>query len=447
MNYFLVLLLVFACNTWHASAAPDVAITAPEAAIAAKLAPLIEAESVFASGRVVGGGKTPDRKLTAWGGACLGEGWGQRGDWAQYDVELPDGPLVLHLRYARQQPISPLKTGALKESSAHLRVSLAGRETDFALPATVSWDVWQWIAVPLETSPLARGSQVLRLEALDGGPVNLDALVVAAAGQRPPQVARQLLFDGSRHLRIQLSPGVKALEVDQLFAIGEATYTFLRDYLGEEPAQRLTVHVIAPAEKRDDFVGHSNGYALYLEEARIFDTGHNWVHEMTHCFQRDTISWPTWLSEGEAWLTYYEAETALWGRAPDQIIFAPARFEARLPALRRELLADQRNWLQLWGRPGFPSHKTSAAYGFSNHILATLRQRCGPRLMSRYRALLRQEFSAEPDQENLPIEKRDAAVVDRLSRATAQDLRPLFEQWQFHLAPETTRRRPIPNQP
>ena len=288
--------------------------------------------------------------------------------------------------------------------------------------------------LPCPWKPQRPARPTLRLEALEGGPVNLDALMVSAASQTPPQVARPLLFDGSRHLRIQLSPSVAPLAVDQLFAIGEATYGFLRDYLGEEPAQRLTVHVIAPAEKRDDFVGHSIGYALYLEEAHILDTSHNWVHEMTHCFQRGSGSWPTWLSEGEAWLTYYEAETALWGRTPEQITFSPALFQKRLPEVRRQLVQDERNWLQHWGQPNFPSAKTSAAYSFANHILATLRQQCGPELMKNYRALLRQEFKNQPDQEQLPVEKRDATVVNRLSRAAGQDLKPLFLQWQFQLA-------------
>ncbi|MBV9470368.1 MAG: hypothetical protein JO316_12855 [Abitibacteriaceae bacterium] len=65
-------------------------------------APLIEAESALATGRIHGGDGTVDRKLTAFGGACMGSGWGRvRGDWMEYTVEGNNGPAVLYLRYAR----------------------------------------------------------------------------------------------------------------------------------------------------------------------------------------------------------------------------------------------------------------------------------------------------------------------------------------------------------
>jgi hypothetical protein len=213
----------------------------------------------------------------------------------------------------------------------------------------------------------------------------MDALVVGEAGETPPEVEKRLLFDGSRHVRIQLSPSVKPMEMDKLFAIAEATHGFLRGYLGEEPARKVTVHVIAKAEQREDHVGHSIGYSMYLAESSILDTGHNWVHEMTHCFQR-TGSWPTWLSEGEAWLTYHEAESAVFGKDSDKITFLPQLFRQRLPQSRQALVVDGRNLLQRWGQGDFPAAKVGAAYSFSNHILAELRERYGSDLMRRYRA-------------------------------------------------------------
>jgi hypothetical protein len=390
---------------------------------AARAAPLIEAESAI-EGRSRGGER--DRTLMAYGGASLGNGWGgARGDWAEFEVQAPGGPVTLHLRYARERRDGP--------SEAKLFARLGGRGITLALPETRGWDLWRWIAVPLGDVP--DGKHTLRFEAVSGGPVNVDVLIVDREGVTPPEVSRRLLFDGSRHLRVQLSPGVQPLEVDKLFAIGEATYGFLRDYLGHEPKERLTVNVVAKAESREAHVGHSVGYALYLEEARIWDTSHNWVHEMTHCFQRDTGFWPTWLSEGEAWLTYYEAETALFGRAASEVHYSPALWRQRLPELRRALIVEGRNLVQEWGGPGLPSDKVGAAYGFANHIAAELRERFGPDLLRRYRAILKREAETDAARSAKTIAARDAAVVERLGRAAGQDLRPLFKEWSFDLQP------------
>jgi len=280
------------------------------------------------------------------------------------------------------------------------------------------------------------GPQTLRLESMtENAPINIDALVLAPAGQVPPEVARPLLFDGSKHIRIQLSPSVQPLEVDKLFAIGEASYSFLKEYLGEETTQRITVNIIAPAEQGNEHVGHSSGYSMYLEAGRILDTSHNWVHEMTHCFQRSSGPWPTWLSEGEAWLTSYEAETAVFGSPTGAECISPAAFAARLPEYQAALLVDGHNLLQFWGTPELPSSKLPAAYGFTNYMLGQLRQRGGPELMRRYRALLRQDAKPNAGATARTTAQSDAIVVDRLSRAAGEDLRPLFTQWGFQLAP------------
>ncbi len=408
--------------------------------------PLIEAESALGAGRARGGAARPDRKLTAFGGACLGNGWGRaRGDWAEYTVTLPRGQASLHLRYARlARPAQTTNAGASTANApaantpaaTRLRVRVGGLERIVALPATGDWELWRWIEVPLgDVSKVAGGQGTLRLEAMDGGqPINLDALVVAPIGAVPPEVARRLLFDGSRHVRIQFSPGVRLRETDRLFAVAEAAYAFLHDYLGEEPAQRLTVHVIAEAERKNDFVGHSSGYAIYLDEEHIFETGHNWVHEMTHCFQRGPGRWPAWLSEGEAWLTYYEAETALFGRDRAQIALPPERFASRLPRLRDTLTVNGQNTIQLWGEAGFPDERVGAAYGFANYMLSELRRLYGPGLMRRYRALLRAEAGNEANAADAIA--RDTIVVERLGRAAGADLRPLFRGWGFQLKPD-----------
>jgi hypothetical protein len=437
-----------------AHAAPGVAVTNPANATSMNAAqtplptPLIEAESALGTGRAHGGNARPDRKLTAFGGACLGNGWGrERGDWAEYSVTPPRGAATVHLRYARlAQPVqttsavaSTANTAAANtpvtsaSAAARLRVRIGGIERIVTLPETGDWELWRWLEVPLgEVSKGTGGQSTLRLEAVDGGqPINLDALIVAPSGEVPPQVARRLLFDGSRHLRIQFSPGVRLRETDRLFAVAEASYTFLRDYLGEEPARRLTVHVIAEAERKNDFVGHSSGYAMYLDEEHIFETGHNWVHEMTHCFQRGPGRWPTWLSEGEAWLTYYEAETALFGRDHAQIALPPEYFASRLPRLRDTLIVNGQNTIQQWGEPGFADERVGAAYGFANYMLSELRRLYGPGLMRRYRVLLRAEAKDEADIQD-PV-ARDTVVVQRLGRAAGADLRPLFRSWGFGL--------------
>lgn len=404
-------------------------VTAIPSALAA---PLIEAESALATGRLRGGDGTTDRKLTAFGGACLGSGWGRvRGDWAEYPVEGTGGPAILHLRYARH-PIS----GRTKWSPRfELKVQIGETERVIDLPHTGDWELWRWVEVPLGN--IAAGAHTLRLESTtENAPINIDALVLAPADQTPVEVSRPLLFDGSRHIRIQLSPSVQPMEVDKLFAIGEASYNFLKDYLGEEPTQRITVNIIAPAEQGAAHVGHSSGYSMYLEAARILDTSHNWVHEMTHCFQRESGPWSTWLSEGEAWLTSYEAQTAAFGDPAGAKRISPAAFAARLPQYQAALLVEGRNLMQLWGTPELPSAKLSAAYGFTNYLMGQLRERSGPELMRRYRVLLRQDAAAHPDAAPLTVEQSDALIVDRLSRAAGEDLRPLFTQWGFRLAPK-----------
>lgn len=188
---------------------------------------LIEAESVFTTKRFEGGNPGEDRKLTAFGGACLGNGWGQtKGNWAEYVVEGTGGPATLHLRYARF-PIS----GQRRWSDRFTLKAQAGeREGIIELPFTDDWELWRWVEVPLGNVPA--GPQTLRIESLtDNAPINIDALVLAPIGQTPPEVLRPLLFDGSRHLRIQLSPSMEPMPIDRLFAIGEASYAFLKEYL------------------------------------------------------------------------------------------------------------------------------------------------------------------------------------------------------------------------
>jgi hypothetical protein len=392
-------------------------------------AALIEAESVLATKQFHGSDGQEDRKLTAFGGACLGNGWGvARGDWAQYETE-GGGAMTLHLRYARH-PISGQRQWS---RDFQLKAKLGDIERTISLPFTGDWELWRWVQIPIGDVPA--GKQTLRIESLtENAPINIDALALAPAEQTPPEVARPLLFDGSKHLRIQLSPSMGALEMDKLFAVGEASYAFLKEYLGEEPSQRILINIIGPTEKRNDHVGHSIGYSMYLEGARIHETGHNWVHEMTHCFQRDSGPWNTWLSEAEAWLTSYESETAVFGDAAGAEAIGPAAFAARLPRYQAALIVDNRNLIQFWGTPQLPREKISAAYGFTNYLLGQLRLKSDAGLMKRYRALLKEDAKL-----NRPapatLEERDALIVDRLGRAAGQDFRPLFEEWRFRLSP------------
>lgn len=396
-------------------------------------APLIEAESVLTTKRFEGGERSEDRKLTAFGGACLGNGWGQmKSNWAEYALEGTGGTATLHLRYARY-PISGQRRW---NDRFTLKAKVGAQEGTIELPFTGDWELWRWVEIPLGNIPA--GAQTLRIESLtDNAPINIDALVLAPTGQTPPEVSRPLLFDGSRHLRIQLSPSMEAMPMDRLFAIGEASYAFLKEYLGEEPSQRILINIIGPTEKRDDHVGHSSGYSMYLEGARIWETGHNWVHEMTHTFQRDNGPWTTWLSEGEAWLTSYESQTSAFGDPAGAERISPAAFKARLPQYEKSLLVDGQNLIQFWGTPKVPRDKIGAAYGFTNYLMGQLRERSDAGLMRRYRALLRAESAESKAQfEKVTPEQRNARVIDLLSRAAEKDLRPLFVQWGFQLPPK-----------
>ena len=398
------------------------------AAFPAHAQPLIQAESALEARQVLGGDLTPDRKLSAWGGAALGNDWGRKiGDHARFSIQSGGGLQVLHLRYARVT-----RAG---EPVAKLRASIAGAApVDFDLPETPEWDVWRWLSIPLGAIP--RGEHTLQLESLAQAPLNLDALIVAPQGAVPPDVARRLLFESPEApVRVQLSPGTREADGEKLLARAREVYEFLHKYLGEEPTRTITVHLIGPDQAGADFVGHANGLEMYLEAARAKDTGHNWVHEMTHCFQRGAGNWPTWLSEGEAWLAYYDAEVELWKREPAQITFSPAYFREQLPRYRAALVVDRRNLLQRWGQADFPGEKVGAAYGFSNFILGDLRESYGPGFIKRYRALLRADHAAGKRDDAGAVEERDARVVERLGRACGADLRARFESWGFQLEP------------
>ncbi len=139
-------------------------------------APLIEAESVITTRRYAGGDDAPDRKLTAFGGACLGNGWGNvRGNWAEYDVAGTAGPATLHLRYARHA------ISGQRQWSPHfsLKVSVGGANENaktgtIELPFTSDWELWRWVEVPL--GEIAAGAQTLRLESLtENAPINISS--------------------------------------------------------------------------------------------------------------------------------------------------------------------------------------------------------------------------------------------------------------------------------
>jgi hypothetical protein len=93
--------------------------------------------------------------------------------------------------------------------------------------------------------------------------------------------------------------------------------------------------------------------------------------------------------------------------------------------------------MQFWGTPRLPREKIGAAYGFTNYLMGQLREKSDVGLMRRYRTLLRAESAESKAKfESATPEQRDAFVIDRLSRAANEDLRPLFQQWGFQLPPK-----------
>jgi hypothetical protein len=110
---------------------------------------------------------------------------------------------------------------------------------------------------------------------------------------------------------IVLSEGEGDFDYVRVYQLLKAQYDFLVKFFGRKPTQPIVVHV------GPDQGGYSNGYDMWLESGRIYDTSHNYAHEMMHCFCRDYGAFPNWLFEQLADIAYCESEIYLWKRKTD----------------------------------------------------------------------------------------------------------------------------------
>ncbi len=130
------------------------------------------------------GSSAADYKAAASGGQCLGMGWGsRRGDFAEYEVELPfDLPLaVLYLRYAREGRWAA-------ELDVYASGKLMGASPSMVLEPTGGWgyEAGEWAYQKLLLGSMEAGKYSLRFVSLiDDGRVNIDGFFVADESFRP----------------------------------------------------------------------------------------------------------------------------------------------------------------------------------------------------------------------------------------------------------------------
>ena len=97
-----------------------------------------------------------------------------------------------------------------------------------------------------------------------------------------------------------------SLRGDRILDLLQAQYDFLLDYVGLGP-DWILVHV--GNDYPNGFaIGASPYPEMFLQAGRIFDTQHDYAHEMMHCFTFQFGDLPHWFNESTADIAYVDAE-------------------------------------------------------------------------------------------------------------------------------------------
>lgn len=234
------------------------------------------------------------------------------------------------------------------------------------------------------------------------------------AGSRPEPEAADLDDEWHREPVVGRAASEHVLVLDhadpsfRCEAIAEALerqYGFLRDTLGFGP-DWIVCHVGSR---------YPSGFAMcagdqpemFLRAGSVFDSQADYAHEMMHCFLFRFGALPHWFGESMSDLAFADSEIALWGR----------RHEAE--------------FLDSFDRVDHRSYE-----------LLALRRRHGSALLGRIGGALeaRRERCRRTFVPGAPLEEQNLLLLEVLSAACGEDVRPLFES-EFGFNPRTRERQ------
>lgn len=400
----------------------------------------IEAESARYCGGAI------EEKSAASGGRVLGGGWGAALDhYAELEFRL-DAPLDarLSLRYACDQE-QFLRRFPVTAAPHAIAVSLDGKVvTDrLDLPDTADWNVFCSAALPL--GKLAAGPHLLRLTPVyPHGDLNLDQLVIAGPDYKPDTRTATHWPTRSRHFRIRLSPRVDAaaFPARQVFANLEAQVAFHRDWLGFEPKEPGLLTVVSPYDwNAGSATAYTNQGLVYLQEREILHPGDNYAHEMFHMFETG-LDYPTWWSEGMAFLVSVRSDAEIYGRPQQEI-------DRQIQGLRdwwesegkAKMLRGGANLAALWGSDRVPKEIGSRElYRTANLMLYSLWLQEGDALFKRIYSLVQTDRSV--GKYAIPaasFDDKNRLLIDYSLRAAAPErrdaVRRFWDEWRLPTPP------------
>jgi hypothetical protein len=177
-------------------------------------------------------------------------------------------------------------------------------------------------------------------------------------------------------------------------------HDFLAKYTGGAPRWVL-VHVGAHYECGFSIKAGPDP-EMFLQAPSIFDTSANYAHEMMHCFVFDLCgdaggAIPHWFNESLSDMAWFDSEIDLWQRRKESWLDAFDRVDYR----SYELLQLRRKY----------------GGGFFPKVCAAMRKQADA---------CRRVFSAATR-----LDVRNDFILDLLTQAAGEDVRPLFKEWGF----------------
>lgn len=104
----------------------------------------------------------------------------------------------------------------------------------------------------------------------------------------------------------------KSIDCAKVLALLQAQYDFLSEYVGAGP-ERIAVHL--GAKYACGFsIPSAPAPEMFLQAPRIFDTTHDYAHEMMHCFLFRYGALPHWFNESMSDVAYVDSEIELYRR-------------------------------------------------------------------------------------------------------------------------------------
>jgi hypothetical protein len=398
----------------------------------------IEVESArFRGGQV-------EEKPAASGGKLLGGGWGADLDHfaeLEFRIDAPiDASIGIRYAYDQEQFLRRFPGSATPHA---ISVSVDGKETTASLdlPDTSDWNVFSVVTVSV--GKLAAGPHRIRLAPVwKQGDVNLDQVVIVEAGSRQDTRVATLWPTRSRHFRLRLSPRVdpQTFPARNVFTNLEAQYAFHRDWLGFEPKDPGLLTVVAPADwNAGSATAYTNQGLIYLQEREALHPGDNYAHEMLHMFEAG-LDYPTWWSEGMAFLLAVRSDAEIYGRPQADI-------DRQLQDLRAwwsgegesKLVREGRNALALWGSDRVPKEiQGRELYRAANLLLYSLWLQEGDGLFKRiYRQIQTDRSESKYRIPGAGFEEKNRLLIEYVLRAAAPErreaVRKLLENWRMPL--------------